>query len=192
MHRTTHGRDRRFSRDVSVEWTRLGKPGDLSYTFGGEYGIAQHGNAVGLLAAPPTLGRARAGDRVDSSHEFDPSTATTARPTDYQEVMKVNRGRWKRHEREVAELLGGQRNPCDGRQHTDVTAGPWAVEVKTRRELPMWLTDAMGQAKASAKQGQTPLVVLTESTQGRKTRRYVVMAMEDWREWHGGELIGKE
>ena len=51
-------------------------------------------------------------------------------------------GRWKRHEREVAAALGGQRLPNSGAGPPDVLATgsgmPCAVHVKTPA-LPAWL-----------------------------------------------------
>lgn len=98
--------------------------------------------------------------------------------------------RWKRSEREVAARLGGVRNPCDGRERSDVTAGPFAVEVKTRKSLPKLITSAMEQAERAARPGQTPMVALVEVRQGVKARRYIVMKLADWCDWHGKPCAG--
>ena len=86
--------------------------------------------------------------------------------------------RWKAQERLVARALGGERQPNTGRRAADVLAGPYAVEVKTRRKLPEWLTDAMAQAEDSAR-GRTPLVVLVEVRQGVRARRLAVLWLDD-------------
>jgi len=92
--------------------------------------------------------------------------------------------RWKRQERQVAAMLGSTRNPNNGHQQTDIDAGPFAVEHKTRKSLPTWLTGALRQARNGA-EGRTPVVVLTEVRQGVKAKRYVFMDFADWADWHG-------
>lgn len=91
---------------------------------------------------------------------------------------------WKREEREIARKMGFERNPNIGRGHPDISAGPFAVEVKKRKDLPDWFTEAHEQAKRNAGSG-TPLVVFSEIRQGVKARRYVSMAWGDWLEWYG-------
>lgn len=94
--------------------------------------------------------------------------------------------RSKRQETEVAHRLGiPARNPTDGSRHPDVDAGPFAIEVKTRRALPKLVTDSMAQCCRAARPGQTPIVVLTEVSQGRQAARYVVMRFEDFQDWFG-------
>ena len=92
---------------------------------------------------------------------------------------------WKRAERQVASDFGTTRNPNDGRARLDISAGPWAIEHKQRQRLPSWLWKAMEQAQAGAQGTQTPIVVLTEVSQGKRARRLVVMRYEDFLEWHG-------
>ena len=91
---------------------------------------------------------------------------------------------WKRAERQVAAALGTTRNPNNGRRQADIDAGPFAVEHKTRKTIPAWLTSALRQASASA-DGRTPIVVLTHVRQGVKAKRYVVLDFSDWAAWHG-------
>jgi hypothetical protein len=88
--------------------------------------------------------------------------------------------KWKRCEREVAKLLGGQRQPITGRPGADVLTFRWACEVKTRARLPLWLERAFNQAEAAAKEtGRTPLLVLVHTPgQGRKARRLAVLPLE--------------
>jgi len=99
-----------------------------------------------------------------------------------------NRRTWKRHESEVAALMGGKRQPCTGGHHADVLTPCFAVECKARTRLPEWLKDAMAQAVRSATEGRTPLVVLTEVQQGRRAERFVLIRMADWLDWHGGNI----
>ncbi len=90
--------------------------------------------------------------------------------------------RWKRQEREIAATLGGTRLPNNGAGQPDVRAGRYAVQVKARATLPAWLTGAVEQAERDADAGEIPVVVLSEVSQGRKARRLVVMAFNDWRD----------
>jgi hypothetical protein len=92
--------------------------------------------------------------------------------------------RWKKQERQVARALGTERLPNDGGCHPDAIAGPFAVEVKTRKGLPAWLTAAVDQAKAAA-DGRVPIVVLVQVRQGVTPRRLVVVDFADWQDLHG-------
>ncbi len=70
---------------------------------------------------------------------------------------------WKRVETAIAARLGGQRIPVSGRgrgDQPDIAHPTFAVEVKLRASLPAWLTAATDQAKAAARDGQMPLVVI--------------------------------
>ena len=91
---------------------------------------------------------------------------------------------WKEHERRTARRLSGQRSPNTGKQTSDVSAGPWAVECKLRKELPAWLLDAMTQAKRNAGDGQTGIVVLHQHGT-RSDRDLVLMSMSDFQGWAG-------
>jgi hypothetical protein len=104
--------------------------------------------------------------------------------------------RWKRHERLVARALGGERLPNTGRSRPDALAGPWAIEVKTRRSLPRWLLKAIAQAEEGARAtGRPPLVVLVHAPgQGRRARRLALMPLEtlaSWREDGESESVQK-
>lgn len=70
---------------------------------------------------------------------------------------------WKRTETAIAALLGGARVPVTGRGRgdaPDVAHPRLSVEVKHREAVPGWLTDAMRQAEAAARDGRIPLVVI--------------------------------
>ncbi len=86
--------------------------------------------------------------------------------------------RWKRHEREIAALLGGVRLPNNGRGQPDVTASNLAVQVKTTKALPAWLIAAVDQVTRDVGAGQLPAVVLSEVRQGRKARRLVLFDLD--------------
>jgi hypothetical protein len=94
---------------------------------------------------------------------------------------------WKRHERQVARALGGERLPNIGRRAPDVLSPSWAVEVKTRRSLPRWLLAAIAQAEEGARaSGRLPLLVLVLAPgKGRKARRFALMPLEALVSWRG-------
>ena len=106
--------------------------------------------------------------------------------------MSSNRKRWKRAEREIADLLpdgGGVRVPVTGRGRGDAPdiRHPWlSVEVKNKETLPLWLHGAMHQAKASATDGQLPIAVLHE-VGTPYARSLVVVELGTFTEWFGSE-----
>ncbi|MDP9358164.1 MAG: hypothetical protein M3R02_23345 [Chloroflexota bacterium] len=83
--------------------------------------------------------------------------------------------RWKRAEREIAAALGGRRLPNSGTGQPDVRLPGWALQIKTRTELPGWLWAAVDQATRDAGPGESPAVVLNEVRAGVKARRLVVL-----------------
>jgi len=95
---------------------------------------------------------------------------------------------WKRNERAIAGVLGGQRVPISGRQRGDAPdiAHPWlSIEAKHRRQLPAWIEDAMAQASAAARSDQLPIAVL--HAKGRRhVHDLVVVRLGDWLDWFGG------
>lgn len=97
---------------------------------------------------------------------------------------------WKRTERAVARALGGARVPVTGRARGDVAdvAHPrFAVEVKHRASLPRWLLAAVAQARAAARDGQRPLVVLHQAG-ARYDDDLVVLRLADWTLLHRSPL----
>ena len=95
--------------------------------------------------------------------------------------------RWKRHELAVARQLGTERNPSNGRRQADIDADiPFAIEHKTRKLIPAWLTNAMAQAVAGVVGKRTPVVVLDYCRgRGHTTERYAIMRWSDFLDWHG-------
>ena len=94
---------------------------------------------------------------------------------------------WKRVERQVAGILGGQRVPVSGRQRGDQPdiQHPWlSLEVKHRKTLPAWLADAMQQAEASRRGDQLALVVLHQERQAIGDS-YAVVRLQDFQDWFG-------
>jgi len=93
--------------------------------------------------------------------------------------------RWKRQERQVADILGGIRLPNSGRGQPDVRADRLAVQVKTTKALPTWLLDAVAQAERDAAEGELPLVVLNQVSQGKAAKRLIVMDLATLVAWQG-------
>ena len=92
---------------------------------------------------------------------------------------------WKRHEREVASALGGERVPITGRQRgsePDVAHKHLSIECKHKKSIPMWIDDAMDQAEASIKNpAQVPIVVIHAKGR-RRENDYVMMKMKHFKE----------
>ena len=88
--------------------------------------------------------------------------------------------RWKRQEREIAAALGVTRIPNNGAGQPDIRAHGWAVQVKTRKEIPAWLWAAVDQAQRDARIGERPAVVLSEVIPGKRARCLVVLDFDTW------------
>ena len=78
---------------------------------------------------------------------------------------RSTRARWKAAEREIASRLDGQRNPVTGRARSagvaDIEHPQFGLEIKTREKIPLWLEDAMDQAKACSRtSNKIPMVIL--------------------------------
>jgi hypothetical protein len=86
---------------------------------------------------------------------------------------------WKRHERETARQLNGQRNSrgADFSQSiADVEHSLFSIECKYRKQLPQWLREGIEQA-SQYDQNKLPVLVLKEKgTRGS----LVVLRMKDF------------
>ena len=101
---------------------------------------------------------------------------------------------WKVAEREVAEVLGGERVPVTGRQrgHAPDVEHPWlAIEVKNTRKFPKWLSEAFSQAIASKIQAESkgsqeklPVVIIKPHRTNIRNG-YVMLQVSDFVEWFG-------
>ena len=87
---------------------------------------------------------------------------------------------WKQTERAIAKRLGGERVGPSGQATADVLTSRLAIEVKTRKALPRWLLDALGQAAAAA-DGRLPILVLHQAGQ-RHDDDLVVLRLSDFEE----------
>ena len=88
--------------------------------------------------------------------------------------------RWKRRERRVAEILGGNRSSVQGTRSPDVTTPLYAVEVKDRVSLPAWITRGLATARGHASDKQVGILVL--HAKGSRDD-LVVIGMSDFRDY---------
>jgi hypothetical protein len=86
---------------------------------------------------------------------------------------------WKRHERETAKALGGERHVRSNFSESavDVEHPVFSVECKYRKRLPKLMTDAMAQA-ASYTSEKIPLAVLKEK--GRRGA-FAILRLDDFK-----------
>ncbi len=91
---------------------------------------------------------------------------------------------WKRSERKICALLGGERRGPTGRDESDCYHDWLAVEVKAREVMPAYIKEWMEQAEANAEAGKLPLVVWHEKG-ARYDDALVYVRLSDFREWFG-------
>lgn len=98
------------------------------------------------------------------------------------------RSRGKRTEKVIAERLNGTHRGVLGGH--DVTAGPFAIEVKSRVKFAG--ASFMEQAVRNTPEGKTPLVVVVHIAGNRYDEDLVMMRLQDWQDWYGALEKGKE
>lgn len=93
---------------------------------------------------------------------------------------------WKSAEKGIARALGGERVSARflGLDVTDIVCGIFSIEVKERKVLPAWLTNAMCQSERNAKGGRVPLVAL-HRLGDRYDDALIVLRLHDWVDLHG-------
>lgn len=101
------------------------------------------------------------------------------------------RNRGKALERVIAKRTGGRRNGVTGLATADVEAGPWAIEAKSRKALPDWLLNAMGQAVRNTPNGMIPICVLHQLG-AHHGNDIVCMRLKDFEDWYGAIDIPEE
>lgn len=97
---------------------------------------------------------------------------------------------WKRTERKVAAMLGGERVPITGRQRGDApdVRHEWlSIEVKHRKDVPAWLKGAMAQAVASVRGNQLPVSIIHQHGKPHDGD-LIVVRMADFKAWFGDFL----
>lgn len=99
----------------------------------------------------------------------------------------MSRSTWKRTERNIAGIIGGQRVPVSGRQQDDqpdVRHACLSVEVKHRQSIPAWLTTALTQSRAAVRGDQLPVAIIHRHG-GRHAEDIVCMRLADFAAWFG-------
>jgi hypothetical protein len=104
---------------------------------------------------------------------------------------------WKLVERKLAAYLGGERVPVSGRTRgwaPDISHGWLALEVKSWKNFPARVIDALDQAEKSAiwakRRGEAeklPLAILHKDRTDYGNS-LCVMRLSDFREWFGGQV----
>jgi hypothetical protein len=90
---------------------------------------------------------------------------------------------WKAVNRQICRLLGGIRSGYDGTGGRDCEGTyPYCVEVKHRKDVPQWLTDAMLQATVYAKRTELPIAVIHQERRPIKDS-LVVIRLGDFIDW---------
>lgn len=95
--------------------------------------------------------------------------------------MPYTTQRWKKQERTVGRIFGGERVPNNGYGQPDVIADDLCIQVKTRLTLPKWLTDAADQAildAANTGDDKQHAVVFCLVNKGKPTRRFVMFDLD--------------
>lgn len=88
---------------------------------------------------------------------------------------------WKSAERAIAKLLDGERVPVTGRQRghaPDIAHPTLALEVKHRESIPLWLEDAVDQARKAVREDKTPVVIIHTAGQ-QYARSLAVVPLEE-------------
>lgn len=88
---------------------------------------------------------------------------------------------WKQTERALAKILGGIRNPINGRgDKADIEHPDLAIEVKQRDELPAWIKHAMLQAKIAKGETEKLAVVILHQTGDFHANDLVIVRLKDF------------
>lgn len=95
-------------------------------------------------------------------------------------MKQSDRSRWKRHERESAKIIGGERQPSNGKRQEDISHPIFAIEQKERKTVPSWWTEAMSQLE-HVDPTKIPVLVFIHAPniKGKKLQRYAILKLED-------------
>ena len=86
-------------------------------------------------------------------------------------------------ERAIAKRLGGERVGHLG--GADVIVDDWlSVEVKSRKQIPQWIRDALNQSKRNAGISELPIVILHQVGQNHNGD-IVILTLADFQNWFG-------
>ena len=86
-------------------------------------------------------------------------------------------------ERQIAKRLGGKRVGHLG--GADVIVDSWlSIEVKSRKQIPQWIRDALNQSKRNAGISELPIVILHQVGQNHNGD-IVILTLADFQNWFG-------
>ena len=91
---------------------------------------------------------------------------------------------WKAAERRIAKILGGRRYPANTGGPEDIEHEELSVQVKHRKNLPIWIKSAILDAEATAG-ARLPIAVLHERYSPYEDS-LVIMRLSEFVEWWGG------
>ncbi len=89
---------------------------------------------------------------------------------------------WKRAERQVAKRLGGERVKRQGERAPDVVTPYLVADVKMRKRLPRWITDAIFRIRSLHGPRKMRILILEEEG---FPYTLVVMELTDFKQWFG-------
>ena len=94
---------------------------------------------------------------------------------------------WKRAEKRIAKVIQGERTSHQhlGLRSCDIQTERYAVEVKSRKSLPLWFIEAMKQAERNTPQGKIAVLILHKDGWRYDTDDLVLMRIGDWKELVG-------
>ena len=96
---------------------------------------------------------------------------------------------WKHAERELARRLRGQRVKRHGVAAPDIVTPYLVAEVKLRKRLPRWITDALLRLHALCGPRKLRVVILQERD---SPYTLVVMELDDFEGWFGPIKANRE
>jgi hypothetical protein len=107
-------------------------------------------------------------------------------------MKPADRARWKAHERETARILGGERQPSNGKRQVDIEHPLFFIEHKARKGMPDWMRQAFSQV-ADCPPGKLPLVVFVHAPAlpGVHVERYAIMRLGDFAELAHDAAVGR-
>ena len=100
---------------------------------------------------------------------------------------------WKAYERRLAKRHGGRRIPVTGeRAGADVVAGPFVIQAKLGRRMPVYLRDWLDGIRAAGRKQDKVGVVIWKPKAARDDGAVVLLALRDWIDLHGQPVAVEE
>jgi len=91
---------------------------------------------------------------------------------------------WKNIERAICRRFGGERSGPTGKMGPDcIKTAPFALQIKHRKSVPQWLTDAYVQSMRDAPNGTLPVLVLHPEGWSID-ESLVIISLSEFVEWY--------